>query len=347
MLLLSLTTAPALLVSPHRPCRAASRMAGHAQMQFGDLFKGLEEAKKGLEKGLESVEEAKKGLEKGLESVTGSKDFTDDGETEQEAEARAQRKQSLKQKASEEEDDIPTKLFKFFIGDPEEGEVQGIARTGSAPDTYPATKTEFAEPVPGDSPEIAHLRPLLKNTNLEFLSLRKAYDANADGWSPEAFHSKVDLTGPCLIVCETEGGAVCGGYAPKGYAGYGEYRGSIAAFLFTWPDGDISQPVIKLQKVGGAGLATVDEPETGPRFGMDGLVIRMDPGFEKLAVSKLGPYYEPMMGVGTKRGSSIFADSECGTRPSYATLTKLEVYVGVWPEGERIPFAGAIPFAIE
>ena len=28
--------------------------------------------------------------------------------------------------------------------------------------------------------------------------------------------------------------------APPGYAGYGEYRGSIAAFLFTWLDGDIS-----------------------------------------------------------------------------------------------------------
>ena len=87
-------------------------------------------------------------------------------------------------------------------------------------------------------------------------------------------------------MCETEGGAVCGGYAPKGYAGYGEYRGSIAAFLFSWPDGDVSAPVIKLQKVGGAGLATVDEPETGPRFGMDGLVIRMDPGAERCAAEQ-------------------------------------------------------------
>ena len=30
---------------------------------------------------------------------------------------------------------------------------------------------------------------------------------------------QVDLMGPCLMVCETEGGAVCGGYAPKGCAG--------------------------------------------------------------------------------------------------------------------------------
>ena len=41
------------------------------------------------------------------------------------------------------------------------------------------------------------------------------------------------------------------------------------------------------------------------------------------------------------------ADSEVDGVPSTTELTKLQVYVGVWPEGERIPFAGAIPFAIE
>ncbi len=39
-------------------------------------------------------------------------------------------------------------------------------------------------------------------------------------------------------------------YAAKGFAGFGEYRGSIAAFLFTWRDGDTSKPAVKLQKVG-------------------------------------------------------------------------------------------------
>ena len=71
------------------------------------------------------------------------------------------------------------------------------------------------------------------------------------------------------------------------------------------------------------------------------------PSPPRRAVSKLGPYYEPIKGVGTKRGRSIFADSEIDGVPSTTELTKLQVYVGVWPEGERIPFAGAIPFAIE
>jgi len=133
--------------------------------------------------------------------------------------------------------------------------------------------------------------------------------------------------------------AYCGGYAPKGFAGYGEYRGSIAAFLFTWPTAEAAAP-IKLQKIGGAGLATIDEPETGPRFGADGLTIFLSPRRERLAMSKLGPFYE-VMPDGTRH---IFAPGENmkGTQ-----LTSCAVYVGVWPEGERIPYDGAVPFALE
>ena len=97
---------------------------------------------------------------------------------------------------------------------------------------------------------------------------------------------------------------------------------------------------IKLQKIGGAGLATIDMPETGPRFGSDGLVISMDARSERMATSKLGPYYEAMPG-GVR---SVFAPSDDWKA---CKLTELRTYVGVWPEGERIPFSGAIPFAIE
>ena len=152
--------------------------------------------------------------------------------------------------APPDERDVGERLFGLFFGEPEQGDVAGLARTASAPDTYPATKTEFAAPVAGDDAEMAVLRPLLKNTNLELLNLRLVYDANRDGWDPGAFHGGVDAQGPCLVVCETAGGCVCGGYAPKGFAGIGEYRGSIAAFLFTWPDGDLGVPAIKLQKIG-------------------------------------------------------------------------------------------------
>jgi len=134
--------------------------------------------------------------------------------------------------------------------------------------------------------------------------------------------------GPCIVFCKTRGGAVCGGYAPKGFAGYGEYRGSIAAFLFSWPSGDTARPAIKLQKIGGAGLATIDEPETGPRFGAEGLTAMMSPGSERLVSSKLGPYYEclpdgsrSLFGakalVGASRASFIAAcDCNCECEPN-------------------------------
>ena len=67
---------------------------------------------------------------------------------------------------------------------------------------------------------------------------------------------------------------------------------------------------------------------------------QMDPGRERMATSKLGPYYEAMPGG----GRSVFAPTDDWKA---CELTELKVYVGVWPEGERIPFAGAIPFAIE
>ena len=270
------------------------------------------------------------------------------------------------------EGDYIENMFTTFFGKPVEGEVAGLARTAGAPDTYPATKTEFADPVEGDDVEMARLRPMLKNTNLETLRLRLAYDASRNGWSAASFHEKIDKQGPCLVVCETIGGAFCGGYAAKGFAGYGEYRGSLGAFLFTWPTPDAAEPT-KLQKIGGAGLATIDEPETGPRFGADGLCVFMNPGAERVATSKvrasgrvepwsrpgthrsqlappfltvpapraqLGPYYEAMPD-GTRH---VFTPGE---DPKATELTALRVYVGVWPEGERIPYDGAIPFAIE
>jgi len=136
-------------------------------------------------------------------------------------------------------------------------------------------------------------------------------------------------------------GAVCGGYNPKGTVGFGEFRGSLAAFLFTWPDGDVSVRPTKLQKVGGAGLACVDEPEHGPKFGADSLVIPLssEGGNNPTAArNKLGTYYDRLPGG----GGSIFAPGE----PTVTTLTSLKVLVGVYAPGEEIPNSDAQPFAL-
>ena len=49
------------------------------------------------------------------------------------------------------------------------------------PEQYPAVLDEWAEPVDSDNAEMAALRPLLKNTNLEFRGLKLTYSANRDG----------------------------------------------------------------------------------------------------------------------------------------------------------------------
>jgi hypothetical protein len=119
------------------------------------------------------------------------------------------------------------------------------------PEQYPAVTDEWAEPVATDNKEMAAVRPVLKNTNLERRALKLSYSANKNGWSALNFHQAVDRKGGALVVCTTRDGLLCGGYNPKGWVGFGENRGSIAAFLFVQnPNGSFT----KLRKVGGAGM---------------------------------------------------------------------------------------------
>jgi len=205
------------------------------------------------------------------------------------------------------------------------------------PEQYPATVDDFdVKPVPTDNAEMAALRPLLKKTNLESRGLKLTYSANRDGWNAEKFHRKVDKLGGGLVVCTTKDGLICGGYNPKGWVGYGEARGSIAAFLFVYKRG-IGQLPTKLRKVGGPSLAQQDLPEIGPSFGADSLVIPFADGEPRRARSKLGSYYERFPD-GT---STLF-----GKRGGSVELKDLKVYHGVYAEGEYIPFTDAEPFAL-
>lgn len=123
---------------------------------------------------------------------------------------------------------------------------------------------------------------------------------------------------------------------PKGWVGYGEARGSIAAFLFVYKRGLTELPT-KLRKVGGPSLAQQDLPESGPSFGADSLVIPLDKQHPKVARSKLGSYYERFPD-GT---STLF-----GKRGGTVTLKDLKVYHGVYGPDEYIPFTDAEPFAL-
>ena len=83
------------------------------------------------------------------------------------------------------------------------------------PDQWPAVVDEFAAPVAGDEGDAALLRPLLRQTQLEFSPLGLAFDADVHGWSTERFHKQLDGMGAALVIARTEDGAVLGGYNPK------------------------------------------------------------------------------------------------------------------------------------
>jgi TLD len=245
------------------------------------------------------------------------------------------------------EPDLIEKVFSMFFGKPEETPF-GLKRFGKErfPEQYPAVIDEWADPVPSDTAEMAILRPLLKNTNLESRALRVTYNANQQGWSATKFHQAVDKQGGALVVCKTTSGLLCGGYNPKGWVGYGENRGSIAAFLFVQNKNNNNnrndanyKPFIKLRKVGGAGMAQMDNPECGPCFGADSLVIPLNSydSNPKLARSKLGSYYERFED-GT---NSLFGKNKASVQ-----LSDLKVFHGVYEEGEYVPFTDAEPFAL-
>ncbi|CAL8463201.1 g2735 [Coccomyxa elongata] len=182
-----------------------------------------------------------------------------------------------------------------------------------------ATTTEFAVPVPGDSPEVALFRPLLAKTRLETKPLRLAYSAEKDGWNARAFHAAVNAYGAAVVLGKTAGGAIFGGYNPRGWIGLGEDRNAMSAFLFTFPAGDTSRPAEKLVKVGGAGLAVIDKAESGPLFGAEGLSIPLQQGQERVGKSRLGSYYARR----ADGGRTLFAVGE----EKRAQLVDLKVFV--------------------
>ena len=243
---------------------------------------------------------------------------------------------SIRRMSEQQDEDLVSRLFKRFLPDPESMGMKRIS-VETAPEQYYATKDRWAEPVEGDDPNVALFRPCMAQTKWETRKLKVGYDAEKDGWNAEAFHRAVDKQGPAVVFCRSASGGVFGGYNPKGWVNYGEYRGSLAAFLFTWPDGDTSKRPVKLTKVGGAGLAQVDDG-SGPKFGSEGLTIPLNPEKNpRIVRSKLGAYYERMPGEGKSLlPGGIPADE----------LVELKVYLGVYEEGEYVPFTDAEPFAL-
>lgn len=203
---------------------------------------------------------------------------------------------------------------KAAIADPKPA---GLARMTKEewPDQWPALTDAWASPLADDEGEALRLRPLLKQTQLEFLPLALAYDADVHGWSEEAFHARMDGQGAALLVLTTRDGLVGGAYNPKGWLGYGDWRDAISAFLFLLPGG--AKDPVKLPKVGGSGMAIIDEQGGGPQWGPDGLKVSLS---GRSARSRLGSYYAKL----PDGGRSLFGDAGAAV-----PLLSVRCYVGM------------------
>jgi TLD len=160
---------------------------------------------------------------------------------------------ALNERKSPAGNDFISKFFGSFLPTPEDIGLTRYNRT-SRPENYYCTTTEWADPLAEDKDtDIALIRQTLKYTNLEYRPLKIAFDANIDGWNAKSFHNRVDKLGPAVVFVRTASGGILGGYNPTGWVNYGELRGSIAAFLFTFPRGNIENRPIKVPKISGAG----------------------------------------------------------------------------------------------
>ena len=234
-------------------------------------------------------------------------------------------------------------------------------RRSEFPEQYPATYELLHEHEVTDElskfdtmEESKIARFLLKNTMLEQRRLQTVYDAEIHGWNAASFHEQVDGKGAAVIIAtllgaDGEGTKMVGGYNPKGWSSTGGARPSIAAFVFyelklsssssgnrnsNSNSNDRPSRFQKLKKVGGGGLACArDDPDYGISLGPDALVIPLQEGRERMASSKLGPYYER----GPEDRSSLF--EKAGVQ---INLTSLKILTGVYNVDEEIPYNGAV-----
>ena len=214
--------------------------------------------------------------------------------------------------------DMVGKIFgKDVLNDPEPAGLKRMTKE-DWPDQFLAVKQATAVTLASDdTKELQMIRKVLTQTQLEKLALGIAFDANVHGWSANSFHTQLDGQGAALLVGVTDDGVVFGGYNSKGWLGYGEWIDAISAFLYVF---DRGSNVTKLPKVGGSGMAIIDEMGQGPQWGPDGLKISLE---SRSARSRLGTYYEKMPdGSANLFGGKLARGESVG-------LKELRVYVAI------------------
>jgi len=201
-------------------------------------------------------------------------------------------------------------------------------------------------PPPASDAAALPLLHLLDGTILQGQSMVLAFDAQRDGWTAKAFHSRVDDRGPALVVASSAGGARFGGFNPVGFASREDYRDSNSAFLFRWQPGEPEEAEAeRLARVGSP--AIFDFGAQGPCFGADALKIPLglapSMGSSYAGVGgtmELGPANAAGSTTARSRLGSHYAKRADGGRTLFADtegmdciLTSLRVFVSPGREG--------------
>ena len=132
---------------------------------------------------------------------------------------------SLLRSGAETLNDIPVEVRVAALLAPVVWYITPILRSEKKPEnpTYPEQKPATYEmssvAFPFEFGDAAFVRPLLKQTQLEFRPLQIAYDASRDGFSARTFHQKVDGKGAAVVLAKA-GGKWFGGYNPRGWGTY-------------------------------------------------------------------------------------------------------------------------------
>ena len=200
--------------------------------------------------------------------------------------------------------------------------------------TYDLSTAAFLAEPPfalGDAALCRTVRPLLKQTQLEYRALRVAYSANRQGYNAQAFHQAVDGQGAALVLAKVSGQWL-GRYNPRGWASLGGSRPSRAAFLFYQTGAGSWQ---KLRVLGGGGMSCGNDlRDSGIYLGAEGLVIPLDSssGNPRNVKSRLGTYFETKYNRGT-----LLPRAGVDAR-----VQELHVLVGVYDNPDDIPNSGGV-----
>lgn len=225
---------------------------------------------------------------------------------------------------------IPTLNWLYRIRQSQQNRPTGNTYPEAMAATYELSNVALMEF--GDA---AMVRPLLKQTQLEYRPLQLAYDANRDGYNALHFHKKVDGKGAAVILAKANG-KWFGGYNPRGWASLGGSRPSRASFLFyqtnyPWFGGAGWQ---KLRVMGGGGMSCGNDLyDSGIYMGAEALVMPLYGANPRVVRSRLGTYFE----VGPENRSTVLPKVGVDTQ-----LQELKVLVGVYQDKEDIPNSGGV-----